>query len=249
MKIDPDQPIGEIAMELDGAIELFQERNLNYAFGGREKLRSACDRSGVVLEEIVAQLEKMEILTGRSWTRDERSITEIIDRILRRDHPYIRLRLAWFRWKSENARIGGIRQWTCVLLDDLIHQMTVEMEAHVKEEEDFIFPSLLRKERIHRLEGDGNRSMPPSDGTQPPLSAPSWKHEKMWVNWVLLQELTDGYHAPPRANQEFVELCHGLRQFRDFIQEHAHLEDNILFRKAVRLEGTIKVQKGNGEGR
>jgi iron-sulfur cluster repair protein YtfE (RIC family) len=71
----------------------------------------------------------------------------------------------------------------------------------------------------------------------------------MWFNWALLQELIDHYHAPPQANQELVELCHGLREFQDIIQEHAHLEDNILFRKTVSLEGAIEVLKGSGQGR
>jgi regulator of cell morphogenesis and NO signaling len=235
MRIDLDRPIGEIAMELDGAIELFQEKNINYSFGGRVALRSACDQAGVRPEEIVARLERMKSLVGPGADEDGGSMAGIIERILRREHPYIRLRLAWFSKKVEDLQIGGSCNLTCVLLKDLICEMRREMEVHMKEEEEVVFPHLIEMERIHGLQGDPRGSKTTPDPHQAFLSALAWDHESMWNNWVLFQELTDHYHTPIQVEQNLVELCRGLREFQEYIQDHAHLEDNVLFRKAVRM--------------
>jgi regulator of cell morphogenesis and NO signaling len=235
MKIDPDKPIGEIAMELDGAIELFQERNINYAFGGRASLRSVCAQAGVSAEEIVARLGRMEVLAGVQDGHEGRPITGIIGYITRRDHPFIRSRLSWFCKKTGDLLAANAEQWTFVLLNDLIHKMRMDMEAHMKEEEEVLFPHLIEMEKARYRGRSPDRSMAPSDRGPLSSSAMAWKHEKMWDNWVLIQGLTDHYHAPIRVDPRFVELCRRLQEFQGCVQDHAHLEDNVLFRRAVQL--------------
>ena len=235
MKIDPDKPIGEIAMELDGAIELFQERNINYAFGGRASLRSVCAQAGVSAEEIMIRLGRMEVLAEGRDVLDRRPIIGIIGYITRRDHPFIRSRLAWFCKKTEDLLDGNAERLTFVLLNDLIHKMREDMEAHMKEEEEVLFPHLIERENALCRGGGPDGPTVPSGHAPRASSAMVRKHEKMWDHWVLIRELTDQYHAPIRVDRKFVELCRRLQEFQDCVQDHAHLEDNILFRRAVQL--------------
>jgi iron-sulfur cluster repair protein YtfE (RIC family) len=53
---------------------------------------------------------------------------------------------------------------------------------------------------------------------------------------VHLRELTAGYAPPPDACNTFRGLYHGLAELERALHEHIHLENNVLFPRAARLE-------------
>src|ERR1019366_7904990 len=107
------------------------------------------------------------------------------------------------------------------------------LEEHMKEEEDLVFPHLKEMEQAY-AQGE-NRSNPYRELSVPqhPIANLSWKHELMWDRWVALRKLTNDYHASSGASPDFVDLYRGLKEFHEIFQQNCHLEDNILFRKAV----------------
>ena len=237
MEINPNKPIGEIAVEYDDAIELFEKRNINYAFGGRQTLQDACEQAGIPSQEILSTLETMKHSNPgeRALDWSDRSMEAIIDHIITCQHAFIRLRLAVFCKKStELAKTVGEADPSVVQLNKAILDIAQHLEEHMKEEEDLIFPHLKEMEQAY-AHGE-NRSNPYRELSVPqhPIAKLSWKHEVMWDQWVTLRKLTNDYQAPAGANPDFVDLCRGLKEFQEIFQEHGHLEDNILFRKAVK---------------
>ncbi len=236
MKINPDTSIGEIAVGLDGAVELFEENRINYFFGGHLNLKTACDQAGVALEGILESLEKLQ--RPQTGSRDldwrHKPLREIINHIVRRQHVFIRLRLINFRKRaSDLARSGN--PWNPIFsqLNDLIQDMAQQMEEHMKIEEDVVFPYLNAMEQARSEKGGQPGAPLPSGSRQHILASLSWKHEAMWDKWVLLRKLTGEFHPPENENKDFEGLCGSFKEFEDYIHQHGHLEDNILFRRAV----------------
>ncbi len=236
MEVNPNKSIGEIAVEYDDAIELFEKRDINYAFGGRQTLQDACEQAGVPLPEIISALGNMKNFNPgeRALDWSDRSMGVIIDHIVKRQHAYLRLRLAFFCKKSsELAKAPGEVDPSVVQLNKTLLDIAEHLEEHMKEEEEVVFPYL--KEMELATEQGINRSNRYRELAVPqhPIAKLTWKHEVMWDQWVTLRKLTNDYQAPAGANPDFVALCRGLKEFQEIFQEHGHLEDNILFRKAV----------------
>ena len=237
MEVNPNKSIGEIAVEYDDAIELFEKRNINYAFGGRQTLQDACEQAGVPLPEIISALGKMKNFNPgeRALDWSDRPIGVIIDHIVKRQHAYLRLRLSFFCKKSSELA-KTIRELvpSVVQLNETILDIAQDLEEHMKEEETIVFPYLKEMESAQAKGENPSNLYRELDPPQHPIAKLSWKHEVVWDQWVTLRKLTNDYQAPAGANPDFVTLCRGLKEFQEIFQEHGHLEDNILFRKAIK---------------
>lgn len=236
MEVNPNKPIGEIALEYDGAIELFEDRNINYAFGGRQSLQDACEQAEASLPEITSLLGKMKHSTHEERPQDwsHWRIRDLIDLIVNRQHRYLRLRLSVFCKKStELAKSGEGAGPSFAEINELILDFAQHFEEHMKEEEEFVFPHLKNMEMA---EAQGEKKSNPYHELkfkQHPIAILTWKHEMVWHQWASLRKLTNYFRPSPGSSPEFIALCRGLKEFHDFLQQHGHLEDNILFRKAI----------------
>ncbi len=234
MKIIPDTLIGEIAVELDGAAELFEEKKINYFFKGRQTLRDTCDEAEVAVEEVLAGLAKLRAAEpprrGVDWR--DKSLRDIIDYIVKRQHVFIRLRLTCFRKRAFDLARSG-RPWNPIFpqLNEAIQDMARQMEGHMDNEEKTVFPYLRAMEQVRYAQNGGAETLlGPSSYHM--LASLVWKHEAMWDKWILLRSLISGFHPEGNQNEDFAILCRGLEEFEGYIRQHGHLEDNILFRKA-----------------
>ena len=70
MKIDPHQPIRQIAIEIDGAAQIFEKYEIDYYKGGEQSLKEACLGIGAPLEKVESELGGKEPLP-LSWRQRE----------------------------------------------------------------------------------------------------------------------------------------------------------------------------------
>lgn len=228
MKITQDTLIGDIALGIDSAIDIFVEKHINYGLDPGQTLQDACLQAGEDMDEVLALLNKLDPRTKPEEDWADRSIYEIVQHLAQRQHPQIRMRMNVLCKKSaELNRLGQGHPELFAQLDEFLKDMRDKMEAHMAEEEDLVFPYL--KQRAGAEEGDGTEPL----ASQGHLFATiHWKHQAMWDQWVLLRTLLSNYRFPGDASRTFEELCLGLRDLEEYVQQHGHLEDNILFRKA-----------------
>jgi regulator of cell morphogenesis and NO signaling len=62
------------------------------------------------------------------------------------------------------------------------------------------------------------------------------EHDDAGVLLSELRTITDGYAAPEWACETFRALYHGLSELESAMHVHVHLENNILFPRALALE-------------
>ena len=56
-----------------------------------------------------------------------------------------------------------------------------------------------------------------------------------------LRVISEDFTAPKDADQKWIDLYAKLKHLNDDMQTHLHLEDDILFRRAVALENQLGV--------
>ena len=62
------------------------------------------------------------------------------------------------------------------------------------------------------------------------------EHDDAGALLAQIRELSNGYTAPAGACPTFLALFRGLEEFERDLHHHVHLENNILFPRAVEME-------------
>jgi regulator of cell morphogenesis and NO signaling len=109
-----------------------------------------------------------------------------------------------------------------------------ELEMHMMKEERILFPY------IERLEGLAAAGQPlaasPFGSIAAPIGMMEHEHDSAAQLLARMRELTSGYTAPGDACTTFRGLYFGLAELEKALHEHIHLENNVLFPRATRLE-------------
>lgn len=99
-------------------------------------------------------------------------------------------------------------------LSDLLRRMIGEMEVHMKKEELILFPA-IRKGGVPGLEA--------------PIAVMRADHADHDRDIAEIRRLTGDLAAPDRACRTWTDLYRGLAAFVSDLEEHMHLENDVLF--------------------
>jgi regulator of cell morphogenesis and NO signaling len=164
-----------------------------------------------------------------------RTPAEIIDYVVGHHHAYVRQALPRIAaYTSGVIQSHGDRHPDLYDVADLIGRLDQHMQAHMEKEEQVLFPWII--------DASQRGVTAPSEmfGTiVNPIHIMEREHEAA-ADWVaLIRELTDNYEPPPDADAEYRLWLEELKAFDEDLRAHVHIEDNILFPAAVRLERVV----------
>lgn len=239
MKIEVTRPVGEIVNEMEASIPVFEKMHIDYSFGGNRTLKDACYLAGAPLDQVVVLLEKVsENRRERADTKDWRheSLESLIDYIVERHHLYTWSHLAYLKNLAEKVSLDqGTEHPELVELHWAIKNAAKEIEAHLTKEEELVFPRIRAmaraKEEGKVLDEDENKFVP----EQRPLQVLTWEHGMISNDWDDIRAITHNYHVPPDASAAVKELYRGLAELELDLHQHTHLENNILFKRALEM--------------
>ncbi len=216
-----EQPIGQLACALPGSTRIFHQHKLDFCCGGHKTLREAAEKRGVNLQALVDALSPLQSLgaSERDWRAAP--APELIDYILRRFHERHREDVPeLIRLARRVEEVHGERPDCPSGLADHLEGMFEELLSHMMKEEQVLFPMLL----------EGNDLMARS-----PIAVMRSEHDQHGEALAGLEGLTNDMTEPADACNTWRALYAGLRQLREDLMQHIHLENNILFLNAERL--------------
>jgi regulator of cell morphogenesis and NO signaling len=221
MTIHSDTPVGQIATEHPLATRVFARHGIDFCCGGGKPIAEVCDAKGLdpisVLEEIELELTGSETELER-W--DEAELDALIDHILVTYHRPLGEELPRLEFMARKVfRVHGERQPEMLggILSTLL-ALKAELESHMSKEEQVLFPMIRQ--------GQGAR-------TAAPVSVMEHEHESAGAALERLRELTGGYEVPEGACNTWRALWYGLADLETSLHQHIHLENNILFPRAL----------------
>jgi len=101
-------------------------------------------------------------------------------------------------------------------------------------EEQVLFPYIVALESYHREEAA--RPQAPFGTIRNPVRQMEHEHETAGNALTGLREVTGDYSLPDDACPTFETLYQELERFEGDLHQHIHLENNILFPRAIELE-------------
>jgi regulator of cell morphogenesis and NO signaling len=221
MTITADRTVGELAVEHPLATRVFARHRIDFCCGGGKPLSEVCAAKNLdtetILAEIQAELTRTDVNAQR-W--DEAPLGDLIEFIVFNYHRPLDEELP--RIESMARKVYKVHgEKAEEMLSGLLstfEALKAELEQHMAKEEQILFP-LIRQ---------GQGAM--ADG---PISVMEHEHASAGSGLARLRTLTRDYEVPEGACNTWRALWHGLEALETALHEHIHLENNILFPRAL----------------
>lgn len=215
-----DQTVAELATTRPGASRVFHRHGLDFCCGGHVSLREASAKKGLDVDALIAELEREAKTPGRFERWDERPIPEALDRILEAFHePHRRELPRLLEMAQKVERVHADKKACPHGLAKHLEEMIGELESHMEKEEQVLFPMLRA--------GRGRMAAMP-------IQVMEEEHRDHGRNLERMRVMTDNYTPPAEACNTWRALYLGLAEFESEIMEHIHIENNIVFPRALR---------------
>ena len=231
--------VREIALHNPAAIRVFEKFGIDYCCGGRKPLAQACEERALEPAAVLAAIEATATpaeASGPDW--HAASLGELCRHIVETHHAYVRAeipRLQFFAEKvlsrhgNTHPELARIRELTDAISDD--------MTQHMGKEEVVLFPYIIKLERNIATCG------PPSLGcfgtVKNPVRMMMAEHDAAGAIMAEIRELSHDYTPPEGACPTYRGFFQALADFERDLHHHVHLENNILFPRAIALEESV----------
>jgi len=237
MFLDPAKTVREVAVSFPQATRVFEKTKIDYCCGGDQLLGDACAKAGIDLHTLAQMLEaSVSAAKASSVDFQQLSLANLINYILDKHHVYTRdemQRLEGLVEKVVHAHAANHPE--LLSMRDLLQQLFAELRGHMFKEEQILFPFVVQLEQS-RLQ---NRPAPfaPFGTVSNPIRMMLVEHDNAGDLLRELRKLSRGYRVPEDACASYRTLYKALEAFEQDLHQHIHLENNILFPKAISLEG------------
>jgi regulator of cell morphogenesis and NO signaling len=238
MTVVIDKTVRELALENPLATSVFERLGIDYCCGGNQSLREACRRANVSADKVLDGIEQVEQADlARREQRDWQiqPLAALIAHIQNTHHKYTREELARLQPLFEKVcAVHGKNHPELLEIQESFRNLAQELSAHMMKEEMILFPY------ISTIEGVVARSetiaRPPFGSIRKPVSMMEHEHNSAGNTLRAMRQASNGYSAPADSCVSYKTLYTALAMFEADLHQHIHLENNILFPRAVAIE-------------
>ena len=232
------QTVREIALEQPTSIRVFEQFGIDYCCGGRKPLAEACAARDLEIDSVLAALEEAEKKPGieiENWA--EKSLESLSSHIVAKHHAYVKRELPRLGQLAEKVvnRHGSTKPELPAIAATLM-QLHEELIQHLAKEEAMLFPYITALEQSVSLRAARPQSC--FGAVVNPIAMMTQEHDAAGALLSEIRRLSGDFTTPEDACPTFHAFYDGLREFEQDLHQHIHLENNILFPRAIELENS-----------
>ncbi|MBI5431482.1 MAG: iron-sulfur cluster repair protein YtfE [Planctomycetes bacterium] len=218
--ITPQSTLADLAATRATASRVFYRHGLDFCCHGRVALAEAAPKRGLDVDALIAELEAEEAKGGGGRTFEDRPLGELIAHLLQRYHASHREELPRLLAHAEKVEKVHADKAACPRgLAQHLATLIEELEDHMQKEEQVLFPMIES--------GRGRMA-------SMPVQVLELEHQDHGRNLEKTRALAKDFVPPPDACGTWIALYLGLAQLERDLMEHIHLENNVLFPRALR---------------
>jgi len=239
MTLTTTKTVREYAIETPQTIPVFEKLGIDYCCGGNRLLDEACASANLNLEQVLRQIEAAVATPARSSDREPRagSLAELIAHIVNTHHVFVRAQVPEIQNLIEKVYAKhGANHPELAKIRNVFHDLGQELMMHLMKEENVLFPYIVRMEESVIQD---EPILPPPFGTVAnPVRMMEHEHDNAGIALGVMREASQNFTPPADACTSFRALYAALKDFEKDLHQHIHLENNVLFPRAVQMENT-----------
>jgi regulator of cell morphogenesis and NO signaling len=234
MLITYDTTVADIAATAPATIPVFQRHRIDFCCGGKMPLSRACAARGLSTDLVLGDLRTATAPEARERNWSEAPLTALVQHIQEGYHAHLREELP--RLDAMLAKVmsrhGSSLPEILPPLQETFRGLQNELLGHMLKEDQVLFPFIEALDAGEPLlTGDAVACL------LSPIAVMEAEHADAGAALERMRRLTGGYAPPEWACPTFRGLYFGLAQLESDMHLHVHLENNILFPRAVWLAG------------
>ena len=238
MNINVASTVRDLAVTVPGATRVFEKLGIDYCCGGHRTLADACVTAKVPLEQVTASLEQTDEAQPelQEWTAA--SMTALIQHIVEKHHTFTKEELPRIeKLMNKVCAVHGEQHPELLQLKAVFLALKQELDPHLLKEEQVLFPYLTGLENA--LTAGGMLPLSCFGTVQNPVRMMTLEHEAAGDLLKEMREITDNYTVPPEVCMSYQTLYQALNELEADLHQHIHLENNLLFPKALKMEREV----------
>ena len=234
--------IGEYVAKDFRTAALFSKYGIDFCCNGNRSIEEACQKKAVTADILLQEIET--VLSSKSDSGIDYNawpIDLLADYIEKTHHRYVSEKTpVLLQFLDKLSRVHGAKHPELLLINELFKGCAGELAQHMKKEELILFPFI--KKLVHATLSDELIELPHFETIQNPIAMMMHEHDAEGVRFRKIAELTNNYTPPADGCNTYKVTFAMLEEFEQDLHKHIHLENNILFPKAAKLEKDFTAQ-------
>lgn len=232
--------IGKIVAANYKKIEVFKKHNIDFCCGGDKTLKQVCSETGISLSQLETELMQIDNKkVSPSFDYNNWDIDFLADYIVNTHHRYVKDNIDLINELAlKVANVHGNSHPEVEEVARLFSNIVNVFPDHLNKEENSLFPYIKKLVQIKK--GSQNVSELLSVTVENPIDVMKKEHDEAGNIFKEMRRVSNNFLLPADACNSYTYLYQKLNEFEEDLHQHVHLENNILFPKAIQIEKELK---------
>ncbi len=220
---------------------VFEKYSIDFCCGGKKPLEAACQEQGINVADVLADLRTLDEVQDPGASRfTEWDLDQLAQYIVEQHHGYLRRTIPSLLAHTQKiATVHGKNHPELIAIAEQFRAIAEELPGHMMKEERILFPYIAHLAAANR--GETSAQRPPFQTIRNPIHMMEAEHQSAGDGCGIIRSASKGYAVPADGCSTYRVTYRELEEFERDLHQHVHLENNILFPKAVELEDLILV--------
>lgn len=221
------------------AAAVFERHRIDFCCGGDRPIAEACREKGLDAAAVIAEVEAATSAPGQAPRFAEWDLDVLASHIVVNHHGYVRRAIETLGAHVRKvASVHGERHPETVKVAELFGAVADDMTQHMAKEERVLFPYITRLAEAVRTGGAPPAA--PFGTIANPIGMMEAEHQAAGDLLAAIREQTGGFVPPADGCTTYKVTYKELEEFEADLHQHVHLENNLLFPKALNLERALR---------
>ena len=238
MVITRDETVAQCVASNYQTATVFKEYKIDFCCGGKISIAEACKKANVDEEGILQRLNEVMQQKPSEEAVETYELDDLVDYIIETHHTYVRKRIPEIEpFLEKVVRVHGESHPELTKVLEGFYEVREELLTHMQKEENVLFPYI--KEMV-KAKKNNTSSEPSCFGTiKNPIHMMEMEHESAGSTFKNIRKITNDFTPPEGACNTYRVTFSLLDEFENDLHRHIHLENNVLFPKAILLEESL----------
>ena len=235
------KPVGQIVAEDFSTYSVFESHQIDYYNKGKRTLEEVAAEDHIDLPALTGEIEKKRSSSQKDEDFNSWPLDALCEYIIKTYHLPAEQQIKEIKPALEKVTgVYGGQYPVIAEIKKLFDEAAGIIAVHQKKEELILFPFIRKMadaERNHK-EFVTPRA---TKSVESPVNMLTHEHHQQSDLFQKIAGLSHDYTSPEEVDGTFRDSLHLLKKFELQLHQHLHLENNILFPKALKLEKELTV--------